>query len=423
MLSDHKDEITRDELMTLHPLISLEEINEFRCVLTGKKEKTVILFLPERLMSPEFARHRLLISEMKKMTFECERIVIKADGVSSHSDDIHSQISAKTQKKRNEATLRRRKKEENIKALLPELEALVPAVSLEEIENFGHVSLGKTVKLLLPKKLMSPEFLQHRITISKLKMVMLEAERVVVKTDRISNEFRVPPYEHLWGVEGFKVDIKYSGASFTFELDKTYWSSTQSDEHKKLVDTFSKGEIVVDGFAGVGPFAVLAAKKGCKVFANDLNPDAHKYLPVNRGLNKINPNNMIVFDDPMDGGLYVRSVVDFLNRDSDAVIIPDHFIINLPASGIKFLKYFMGLNTTGKPINNTPTVHVYSFVGKNEEKGDDGIPDLNATMEFIRSSFNYLPVEIKTRKLKSVSLKKQKYCFSVTLSEQVLNFV
>jgi tRNA (guanine37-N1)-methyltransferase len=39
--------------------------------------------------------------------------------------------------------------------------------------------------------------------------------------------------------------------------------------------------------AGVGPFAVPAAKKGCSVFGNDLNPESVKWMEINRVKNKV----------------------------------------------------------------------------------------------------------------------------------------
>lgn len=41
-------------------------------------------------------------------------------------------------------------------------------------------------------------------------------------------------------------------------------------------------------FAGVGPFAVPAAKnKNSQVYANDLNPKSYHYLVQNANLNKV----------------------------------------------------------------------------------------------------------------------------------------
>lgn len=103
-----------------------------------------------------------------------------------------------------------------------------------------------------------------------------------------------------------------------------YWNSRLESEHKRLVDTFVRGQVVVDVMAGIGPFAVPAAQKGCKVragrplldqlrpsiymafsceampfsttydilifvqvYANDLNPDSFHFLKKNTQLNKV----------------------------------------------------------------------------------------------------------------------------------------
>lgn len=46
---------------------------------------------------------------------------------------------------------------------------------------------------------------------------------------------------------------------------QVYWNSRLETEHKRLVDSFKPGQVVADIMAGIGPFAVPAAQRGCKV--------------------------------------------------------------------------------------------------------------------------------------------------------------
>lgn len=74
---------------------------------------------------------------------------------------------------------------------------------------------------------------------------------------------------------------------FTFDFTKVYWNSRLHTEHERLVQLFSGDDVIADVFAGVGPFALPAAKKGCGVLANDLNPESYKWLLQNIGNNRV----------------------------------------------------------------------------------------------------------------------------------------
>lgn len=69
-----------------------------------------------------------------------------------------------------------------------------------------------------------------------------------------------------------------------------YWNSRLHHEHERLIEQFKTEDVIADVFAGVGPFAIPAAKKGCGVLANDLNPSSYKYLTVNISDNKVRQN-------------------------------------------------------------------------------------------------------------------------------------
>lgn len=66
-----------------------------------------------------------------------------------------------------------------------------------------------------------------------------------------------------------------------------YWNSRLQTEHNRLVSLLSPEDVLADVFAGVGPFALPVAKKGCGVFANDLNPESYKYLTKNIDVNNV----------------------------------------------------------------------------------------------------------------------------------------
>ena len=79
-----------------------------------------------------------------------------------------------------------------------------------------------------------------------------------------------------------------SNCRFTFDFREVYWNSRLHSEHERLIDVFKPEDgIVADVFAGVGPFAVPAAKKGCAVLANDLNPNSAKWLLQNVANNNV----------------------------------------------------------------------------------------------------------------------------------------
>uniref|UniRef100_A0A7N0T7U9 tRNA (guanine(37)-N1)-methyltransferase n=1 Tax=Kalanchoe fedtschenkoi TaxID=63787 RepID=A0A7N0T7U9_KALFE len=110
---------------------------------------------------------------------------------------------------------------------------------------------------------------------------------IVNKVGSITNEFRVPKFEVLAGIDDMVTEVKQYGATFKLDYSLVYWNSRLEHEHKRLVSQFKSGEIICDMFAGIGPFAVPAAQRGCLVYANDLNPDSVRYLKINAKINKV----------------------------------------------------------------------------------------------------------------------------------------
>lgn len=189
---------------------------------------------------------------------------------------------------------------------------------------------------------------------------------VVNKTDSIDNTFRFFKMELLAGEDNMVTTVQESGCSFTFDFSKVYWNSRLHTEHERVVGLLKRGDVVVDVFAGVGPFAIPAAKKGCTVYANDLNPHSYEALVENARRNSVS-RQLHAFN--MDGREFLQQIAPkLINKSlecSSSPLISSHIIMNLPAEAVLFLGTLRGLYSSA-PHNKRdsivlPTVHCYCF--------------------------------------------------------------
>ncbi|THU49173.1 hypothetical protein C4D60_Mb06t06770 [Musa balbisiana] len=149
---------------------------------------------------------------------------------------------------------------------------------------------------------------------------------VVNKVGTITNEFRVPTFEVLAGKNDMVTEVKQYGATFKLDYSLVYWNSRLEHEHIRLVSLFQRGETICDMFAGIGPFTIPAAQKGCLVYANDLNPDSVHYLRINAQINKVED---CVYTYNMDARAFMHHIMTVPDSDSkqktgEAVSKDDH---------------------------------------------------------------------------------------------------
>jgi len=100
------------------------------------------------------------------------------------------------------------------------------------------------------------------------------------------------------GELGERVEVVGAGANVVVEngvrlrldLGKSYYSPRMAADRLIIAQQVQPGEVVGSLFGGVGPFALLMAKKQkdvAKVYSVELNPDAHHYAQGNILLNKL----------------------------------------------------------------------------------------------------------------------------------------
>ncbi|XP_037073651.1 tRNA (guanine(37)-N1)-methyltransferase-like [Pollicipes pollicipes] len=206
---------------------------------------------------------------------------------------------------------------------------------------------------------------------------------VVNKLNTIDNTFRNFSMELLAGEPDYVVDARENGCGFRMDFSQVYWNPRLCTEHERVVALLRRGDTLLDVFAGVGPFAVPAARKGCHVLANDLNPESARWLRHNVQANKV-AERVQTFN--MDGREFIRTEVkraalEFLTEKPGQAQM--HAVLNLPALAIEFVDAFLGLLSPEELPEGSHLplrAHVYTFTKELEVAEQSVRAMLNANL-------------------------------------------
>ncbi|HLF07674.1 MAG TPA: class I SAM-dependent methyltransferase family protein [Thermoplasmata archaeon] len=170
------------------------------------------------------------------------------------------------------------------------------------------------------------------------------AIRRVALDSGVSGDLRVRELRLLIGGD-LITSHQENGLRFRLDLASVYFSPRLSGERLRLAAQVRPGERVLDMFAGVGPFAVLIAKRrpDCEVVAVDANPAACWFLRENARSNGVSV-------DLREGR--IEDVAPTLGRF-------DRIIMNLPRSAEDYFPLALSLLRPGAP-EDTRHVHLYT---------------------------------------------------------------
>jgi len=331
------------------------------------------------------------------------------------------------------------------------LNAILPEELLEGSPS-GFSATGHLAHMNL-----NDEYLPYKHIIGQVILDKNKRLRTVVnKLDTIDTQFRFFKMELLAGEPDYVVEHIESDCRFKFDFSRVYWNSRLHTEHARLVNMFQPDELVADVFAGVGPFALPAAKKGCAVLANDLNPESYKYLDINIRDNK-------VFDrvraSCIDGREFIQHAARWVAADplcgysgpplsqsqrraqakqakqqSCGFPLPpqpssrkriSHFVMNLPDSAITFLDAFRGIfapssgsvNDLQELYDVMPMVHCHCFT--RELDRDAAERDIQQRVEEQLGCVLSAENEVTLHLVRSVAPNKDMYCISFRLPRMI----
>jgi len=190
---------------------------------------------------------------------------------------------------------------------------------------------------------------------------------VIAPISDVEGEFRTRRFRHVAGEVRTTTVHKEHGLRYRVDLEGAYFSPRLGTERLRVAGLVHPGQAVLDLFAGVGPFALLMAKKGARVIAVDKNPVAVRYLRENALLNKV--------ELEICGGDASEIALQY----PDAA---DHVIMNLPHSASQFLGPAIGA------AKNGGTVHYYAIAPEEDLYRDQAAiqaaaADLGVSVQFL----------------------------------------
>lgn len=211
---------------------------------------------------------------------------------------------------------------------------------IEEIKKSFDI-IGEIVILEIPD-----EFDEYKYIIGEAALKFTKRKAVYRKTSKIKGIIRTRELEYLAGEDNSVTIHREFGSRFKLDVKKVYFSPRLATERRRISKQVENNELIVDMFAGIGPFSISIAKEHeVKLFAVDINPDAYKYLKENIKLNKLEGTIIPLLGD-------VENVLNGLNVKADRIIM------NLPGTAQAFL------STAIQSLKSGGIIHYYEFASE-----------------------------------------------------------
>jgi len=138
--------------------------------------------------------------------------------------------------------------------------------------------VGDIAIVKIPKELAA-----HETAIAEAILRAHASVKVVAADAGVKGDLRVRQLRVLAGPDRTETVHREHGLSYAVDAARAYFSPRLGSERLRVAGQVEPGEAVVDMFAGVGPYAILIARRRHPrvVYAFDANPDAFRYLEEN----------------------------------------------------------------------------------------------------------------------------------------------
>ena len=193
---------------------------------------------------------------------------------------------------------------------------------------------------------------------------------VVKKSGEVSGKFRTRELQILAGSGGMETVHREFSCSYHLDISSVYFNPRLAHERLRVAKQVKENEVVVDMFAGVGPYSILMAKlqPTSRVYSIDINPSAIRYLEANTFGNRVADRVAPLLGDARElSKLKVRGIADrvIMNLPSEAGIYIDAALRTLKTEG--GIVHFYQFTQRDTIVDSVKDSFRSSVVGMNRE--------------------------------------------------------
>lgn len=243
----------------------------------------------------------------------------------------------------------------------------------------------------------TPDLAKYKKEIGKAILKAHKQTRTVLaKSGSVKGIYRLREFEFIAGNKKTTTIHTEFGCRFYLDIAKTYFSPRLATEHNRVASNVKPNEIVVDLFAGIGPFAIPIGKKNrsIKIYAIDLNSDAVAFLKRNIAMNRVEKQVIPILGDAR------KIVKEKMSQKADRIIM------NLPETAINYVDVACeALKKEGGII------HYYSFVNDSDQIESAKV----RLIEEVNKNKRQIKKVLATKKVREVA----PYIYQVVIDAQI----
>lgn len=166
-------------------------------------------------------------------------------------------------------------------------DALKGKLTEEELKTLPRAfdTIGDIAIIEIPDELLD----KKEIIGNALLPVFKGIKVVALKESMVDTEFRTRKVEIIAGEKRTETIHREFDCIYKLDIHSAYFSPRLGTERIRIAKQVKNNERVLVMFAGVGPYAILIAKKAKprEIYAIELNPEAFRYMKENIKLNKV----------------------------------------------------------------------------------------------------------------------------------------